>query len=341
MVKKKTARSAAAKLSFRHFSEALSNFCRLPGPPNLVVIYGPSIYLRYKAVEALSKQASAWGYETERLSANNLDESQLDQIFQDMPLFGNQKYFVVENMVPSSRQAKLLGKLLSQHPKRAFLALQLNSSQIGATFEALHAEAIIPCYPPNTKELPNYIRSLARKFSLQLDSTAAQWLNEHVGNDLWKLENEIKNLALIYPEAEHLSDRQLQDALGYLKEDHVFELEGLILKKQSGKAINLINQLIHRGESPLAILGIISNHCRKILQIQSLRMKGQPPAQIAKELRLPLFVIQKLMTPLSAARLKAYRAAIELCQQNDIMLKSTRIGGDLLISHLLLELMSA
>src|SRR5690606_9976316 len=59
---------------------------------------------------------------------------------------------------------------------------------------------VVPCYEPAPHEINKFILGLGKKYGLQLDAFAVAVLKESQGNDLFKLENEMVKLSLIFAE---------------------------------------------------------------------------------------------------------------------------------------------
>ena len=55
----------------------------------------------------------------------------------------------------------------------------------------------LPCYDPYESEIPLYIKDLAKNYKLDLQSSDARVIQQYVGNDLQKIDNEIAKITLL------------------------------------------------------------------------------------------------------------------------------------------------
>ena len=104
----------------------------------------------------------------------------------------------------------------------------------------------ITCYEPYPREFAQCCLDLAKFYQLDIDYTAASFLVERLGHDLFKIDSELKNLSLIFANKK-VEASELAEALGSLREDHAFKLEDFLLKKQYAKALQLLDELVKRG----------------------------------------------------------------------------------------------
>ncbi len=81
-----------------------------------------------------------------------------------------------------------------------------------------------------------YVRSLGYK----INAKAISQLDEHIGNDLNRIINEIEKLALNLKGKKDITEDDIENYIGISKEYNVFELQSAIAKKDLAKAIKII-----------------------------------------------------------------------------------------------------
>ncbi len=97
-----------------------------------------------------------------------------------------------------------------------------------------------------TKKIPEgkmqeWITELAaaKGYSIQLKSAAL--LEEHIGNDLSRIANEIDKLSVNLQGKKTIDDDDIEKYIGISKEYNVFELQAAIAKKDLARSIKIIN----------------------------------------------------------------------------------------------------
>ena len=191
-------------------------------------------------------------------------------------------------------------------------------------------EAVIQCHSPSL-----YL-SLAMKHNLTLQLKEAQLVISAVGADLIRLENEIKKLSLIFSEKmEPIDSKQLSPYLDCLKEEHAFKLDQSLINGKTALAQALLHDLLRRGESHLAILGILAHHCRKALHIFYLSKEGKQLREIAQSVGLPFGVVKAYLPYIQKSSPNKFKNALHKCQEADMIFKTSRISPELILNEVI------
>ena len=89
-------------------------------------------------------------------------------------------------------------------------------------------------------KLPEWIAQFVRSKGYTISSKAVSLLDEHIGNDLNRIVNEIEKLALNLKGKTAITEDDIERYIGISKEYNVFELQAAIAKKDLAKAITII-----------------------------------------------------------------------------------------------------
>jgi DNA polymerase-3 subunit delta len=89
-------------------------------------------------------------------------------------------------------------------------------------------------------KLQEWIGEYVRSQGYQINSKAISLLDEHIGNDLNRIVNEIEKLALNLKGKKDITEDDIEKFIGISKEYNVFELQAAIAKKDLAKAIKII-----------------------------------------------------------------------------------------------------
>ncbi len=197
----------------------------------------------------------------------------------------------------------------------------------------------IPCDEPAPWEFKDFLGDLNRRYKLSLSTDAIDLVLEAVGNDLFKLDNEMRRLALSLGESSGPRNAAaLRPHLGFLREDHVFKIDQWLCVGATSKALLLMKDLTDRGEKPLALLAILAMHCRKALQVQSGLKAGANAQDLARQMRLAPRLVQTYIPYVQKRSMEQFQRALQLCHEADRRLKSRREGEELWLSQILFEL---
>ena len=154
--------------------------------------------------------------------------------------------------------------------------------------------------------------------------------------------DEIMRLALIFAPSDGsaaapIAAAAIAPSLGMLREDFVFELDNLLVARQYGKAQALLTGLLQRGESALALLGILARHCRMAIRVHEAQRggRGANPRDLATELRLPFNVVKGYTQYVAKSSPRTFAAVLGICQEADIKLKSSGADEELVLGRVI------
>ncbi len=90
-------------------------------------------------------------------------------------------------------------------------------------------------------KMQEWIIELAQSKGYSINPKSASLLEEHTGNDLSRIANEIDKLSVNLQHKKTIDDDDIEKFIGISKEYNVFELQGAIAKKDLAKSIKIIN----------------------------------------------------------------------------------------------------
>jgi DNA polymerase III delta subunit len=307
--------------------------------PHLVICFGASDYLLLKTSFALKSSWNKLAENSSSIDAQDLDAETLGELVRETPIFSPKFLYVVRGVEKRSDFWRYLSEFKDKKDFRNCLTLLVNNPKI---LEKLRAEAkrlgatLIECVEPKPYEIPQYVGGVAKKYGLNLTNDAKNLVVECLGKELSVLDNEIKRLALIFPASQTiLNSRDIAPYLNFLKEDLGSKLRNLILQHSYSHAQALIFSLLRRGESGLALLGMLAKHCRSSLKVSYLLRQGYTYKEIATKTQLQSYQIAgyaKYMESSSKAKLTA---ALKLCTEADSALKSSRVSEEVVLGQIL------
>ncbi len=89
-------------------------------------------------------------------------------------------------------------------------------------------------------KIQEWIREMVAAKEYSITSKAAVLLEEHIGNDLSRMANEIDKLSINLKGSKQITEDDIEKYIGISKEYNVFELQAAIAKKDLAKAITII-----------------------------------------------------------------------------------------------------
>jgi DNA polymerase-3 subunit delta len=145
---------------------------------------------------------------------------------------------------------------------------------------------------------------------------------ESVENNFNIIEREIDKL-ISYTEGRDITREDIIKMLPHKSEDDVFDLVDFISQKKSEKSIDIMNELINKGENLMLILSLIQTQFTMLYKIKLGIDKGKNKDDLAKEIRRPAFICEKLMAQSRKFSYKQLYNCMKLCIETEKKLKST------------------
>ncbi|MBU3942527.1 DNA polymerase III subunit delta [Patescibacteria group bacterium] len=184
-------------------------------------------------------------------------------------------------------------------------------------------------------KLKNWAQKEVEKYNGRIENQALDKLLEFIGNDLWRLSNEIKKL-VSYNKNIGLDEIKL--LIKSNVETDIFSTIEAIAQKDKKKALNLLHKHIDKGDSPLYILSMINFQFRNLLIIKDLIERSAPYQSIAKKSGLHPFVIKKAYYSAQQFTFLELKKIYQKIFQIDLQIKTGKVEPatalDLLISEL-------
>lgn len=313
-------------------------------------IYGSSEVLIETALTEIKQSFSNRGFQTTSIEASQWVQS--EDLLSQVSLFDPLNLYLVTRCETVRSWPQWFKKNLpdqKSRPQKSPPSVEIAKSNkvllvftcdrllegVQKELDALNAP-MVPCFDPWPNDFPLLIRDLASKFQVSLTADATNALIEANGYDLIKLRNELSKLSLIFINAASpLSRSMIATHLGMLRSEDSFKMDRLLAEKSWASAQSLILSLLDEGEKPIAILGIISYHCRNTLLVESARQSGLNPAQVQKMTGLNPMAIKTYLSASTRPHVSRYTLAIKKCREADFAMKSSNLQGDLLLTQII------
>ena len=253
------------------------------------LLYGTNDYLINQEIEKLKEKnnitdndVTRYDY-TETLIKDIIDDATL------VPLFSNKKMIIVDNSTIFESTSKkedtvVLEKYLSSTNDFTILIFIDKVDKLDERKKIYKLlkdnNSVIEC---NTLNINNLVKE---KFeSYKIDSNTITKFINRVGTNPYNLINEIEKLKIFKINEKVITDEDIKFASKNI-EDNIFDLINSIVNKNSEKVIDIYHDLLSRGSEPIAILVLIANQFRIILQSKLLYYKGYTEKDIASTLSI-------------------------------------------------------
>ena len=195
---------------------------------------------------------------------------------------------------------------------------------------------MIDCAGPNRPgDVRRWIEARMAQRGLRASSGVPTALFELVGPNLDRLALEVEKLSLFVGERGELSADDVAELVGQLRPRAVYELCDAIGERRLANALRMVAELSDQGQAPLALIGALANHFRKLLRARELR--PLEAAEVQRKLGVHPFAAQKLVEQVRRFDLRRLKACLEAVRRTDLALKGgVPIGPRMALERLVL-----
>jgi|GEM_PF-1476868 len=331
--------------------------------PSLMVVSGDSDFFIGKALHALRdvwkrRSHKADGPLDDSCAAviNSMDATELAKdglldLVLSQSLFEDTQLVIVRRADKRSDFGKLLGMLPQSRDWSNRLVVAFEKPALTAEFQRqltrLDGQWIQVAQPLTQADFIQFIQTAAQRARLQLTAEAQQLILNCCGRDAIVIENEINRLAMLFPppgdgrdgqggKMTDLGTAEISGVLGVLREDEVFRLDELLVNRRHAEAEILLHALLERGESVLAVTGVLARHCRNALAVQDeiARRGAVDMPGMAARLRIPQAVIRTFVRYVPSVPRATFERALAACARADVELKTSGLPDGLALSRI-------
>ena len=193
--------------------------------------------------------------------------------------------------------------------------------------------------PSRPGELRAWIDARLRQQGKKPARGAAAALLDRVGPDLDRLAMEVDKACLFAGERAEVNADDVATVTGDLRPRALYELTDAIGGRQRPEALQILGHLIDQGDAPLAVLGALANHFRRLLR--TCECRPLEPREVQQRLSVHPFTAQKLVEQSRRFGLRRLRVCLDAVRRTDEALKgSVPLPPRLAIERLVLAVCS-
>jgi DNA polymerase-3 subunit delta len=186
--------------------------------------------------------------------------------------------------------------------------------QVGRIGEVVECSA-----PRRSAELRTWVEGRMSSHGKRAGRGTAAALQELVGPDLDRLATEVDKVCLYIGDRERVSPNDVAKVTGQLRPRALYELTDAIGHRRTELSLTILARLLDQGEAPLATLGALANHFRRLMRAR----ECQPleAGEIQRRLSVHPYAAQKLAEQARTFDAKRLRMCLAAVRRTDEALK--------------------
>lgn len=268
------------------------------------------------AVENLPMMAQStmvWVDEVDFFKLNEQDRGRIAELFSDIPEYCTVVFtYETTPWKPDKRQKKL--------------------------WEAVEKKAVIVEFPK--QEQRELIAWITRHFTARnkrITPDLCAYLIDITGGTMTALSGEISKICA-YSGTDDIKRSDIDAVTEPVLDAVVFEMTDMLGRRDYGPALVKLRQLLQMQQEPIAILGAIGNHFRRLSTARTLLENGRSSSELMKLCGMSDYAARKNMSAASRFPASFYGAAAELVMQTDYSMKTSLDDPERLLEMLIVQL---
>ena len=204
-------------------------------------------------------------------------------------------------------------------------------------WEAVSRGQIVEFSKQGERELTAWIGRHFASRGKQIDSRLCTYLIDITGGTMTALSGEIQKICA-YSGADTICKADIDAVVEPVLDAVVFQMTDLMSAGKYGEALLKLQQLLKMQQEPLAILGAVGGHFRKLGTARTLLDAGKNSQELQKLCGLPDYPARKTMEACRRFKPSFFKTASELILETDYRMKTSFDEPERLLELLILRL---
>ncbi|MGL5245146.1 MAG: DNA polymerase III subunit delta [Sarcina sp.] len=182
------------------------------------------------------------------------------------------------------------------------------------------------------EKLYKRVGSIFSQLGGEISKVELKYFCDSVENNFDIIEREVDKL-VNYTYGRTITRKDIDLLLPHKNESDIFDLVEFISLRKANESIDLMNELVNKGEKPIAILSQIRDQFQKLYRVRIRVQQGYKIEEISSDFKgvfgfaIPPFVIERFLNQGKKFSDKQLTKCIRVCMESEKKLKSTTIDG--------------
>ncbi len=189
---------------------------------------------------------------------------------------------------------------------------------------AKKGDFIVNCEPLSRKDLPGFVRKMAKDKGHDIAADVADHLAEIAGPELGYVADAIERLSLFVGEGAPITDDAVATMVTKVRQSTVWELLDALTKRRIDKAMATLADVVDPKDGGLKLLGAVAWSVRQLVKMESALREGANESEAAARAGVPPFRARDAAQTVRALPRGTLTVWLKLLAEADLALKSSR-----------------
>ncbi len=330
--------------------QALKLDIRQKTPGRLYFFHGEEVFLLHHYLEQLRRLLTdelTEAFNTHKLTTENFHIRDFADAVESLPMMAEHTFVWVDEIdifkMNEADREKMVD-ILSDIPDYCTVVFTYETTpwkpdkRLKKLWDAVQKHGSIVEFPKQSQR--DLIAWVTRHFAAngkRIRTDLCAYLIDITGGTMTALAGEIGKICA-YSGAEEIVKRDIDAVTEPVLDAVVFQMTDLLSQKEYGPALLKLRQLLKMQQEPIAILGAVSSHFRRLGTARTLADQGRQAGELMGLCGLSDYAARKTMSAAQRFSPAFYAKASELILQTDLGMKTSLDDPERLLEVLILQL---
>ncbi|MBI1805121.1 MAG: DNA polymerase III subunit delta [Ignavibacteriae bacterium] len=172
-------------------------------------------------------------------------------------------------------------------------------------------------------EVPEWVSKRAQRMGKKITPDAAQLVHAYVGRSLREIHNEIEKLCIYVGQKPIIDAGDVSSVVGLSRQFNIFELQKAVGQQQLPRAVEILENMLRSGESPIGIVVMMARYFQKLWLVQELLSQKQSEYQLSAAVGVsPVFIKEYMSAARRYSSLQLRQCFIRLTEADEALKSS-------------------
>ncbi|MEG0772375.1 DNA polymerase III subunit delta [Clostridium sp.] len=184
--------------------------------------------------------------------------------------------------------------------------------------------------------LQSKVKDIFQNKGKSIEKSEISFFCSIIDNNMNIINNEIDKL-ISYTDGREIKREDIIALMPPKSENDIFNLVDYLSQKNVKKSIDILNELVYKGEKPPKILYMIERQFKLLLALSVGNEVGKSHDMLAREFKLNPYIAEKMLKQSKKFSINALRKNLKLCIDVEKMMKSTSADDKTILEMLIIN----
>lgn len=309
------------------------------------LIYGDESYLcqqaKNKLKNALSSPDDTMNYSY--YEGKKINTSELVDLAMTLPFFQDKRLLLLEDTGFFKNSPDDIVTLVGELPDTTCLVfVEQEVDKRSRLYKAVQKVGYIAnMSTPDEKTLFVWIASLLKQENKKITEPVLRFFLERTGTDMEHVKQELDKLCSYTLDREEITKEDVLQITTHITTSKIFDMIEAIVRGNQKLAIDYYYDLLALKEPPMRILALLVRQFNMILQVKEMEQRSIPRSEIAKQVGIPSFVVNKYVDQGRRYDRTSLTNILLTCANTEEAVKTGRLTDTIAVELLIVQFSSA